>query len=55
MPEGIGPTADIFVAFIAEHGETLVDCRLDGFAIVSRRYRDKTGIALYALYRRGYE
>ena len=55
MLYGIGPAAGIFVAIIAEHPETLVDCRPDGFAIGFRRYRYKTGAALPALYRPGYE
>ena len=55
MLGSIRPNACIFVAFITEHLETLVDCRPDCFAIGVRRYRDKTDTALAALYSRGYE
>ena len=55
MLDSIRPTADIFIAVIAEHPEILVACQPDGFAIGFRRYRDKPGIAFCALYRRGYE
>ncbi len=55
MQERIRPTAEIFIAVIAEHMDLLVDCRPDGFAIGLRWYRDKTSTALAALYSRGYE
>jgi len=55
MLVNICSTADIFIAVIAGYQDPFVNCRTDGFAVGSRRYRDKTNTTLTALYRRGYE
>jgi len=55
MLVSIRPASDIFVAVFAEHPDLLIDSRPGDFAIGSRRYRDKPGLAFCALYGRGYE